>query len=103
MNKRLEALLKFIAQDPEDTFTRYAIALEYISLKEYDEAIKFLESVIERDENYIAAYQQLGHIYAITDRKEKAIETYKKAIEICNIKGDKHAADNISKFLDELL
>ena len=102
MTKRLEALLKFLAQDPNDTFTRYAIALEYIASKEYDEAVKFLDSVLALDNNYLAAYQQLGHIYAITDRKEKAVEIYKRGIESAKISGDNHAADNISKFLAEL-
>lgn len=102
MTKRLEALLKFLAQDPDDTFTRYGIALEYISLNEYDEAVKFLESVLDRDTNYLAAYQQLGHIYAITNRKEKAVEVYKNAIAAAKSSGDKHAADNISNLLAEL-
>ena len=102
MTKRLEALLKFLAQDPDDTFTRYAIGLEYITSKEYDEAIKFLESVLALDKNYLAAYQQLGHIYAITNRKDKAVEVYQRGIESANLSGDKHAADNISKFLAEL-
>jgi tetratricopeptide (TPR) repeat protein len=102
MTKRLEALLQFLAQDPDDTFTRYAIALEYIASEEYDEAIKFLESVLTLDNNYLAAYQQLGHIYAITNRKDMAVDVYKRGIDSANISGDKHAADNISKFLAEL-
>jgi Tfp pilus assembly protein PilF len=102
MTKRLEALLKFLAQEPDDTFTRYGIALEYIAIQDYEEAIKFLESVLALDKNYLAAYQQLGHVYAITNRKDKAAEIYKSGIESARLAGDKHAADNISNFLAEL-
>ncbi len=102
MTKRLEALLKFLDQDPDDAFTRYGIALEYIAIKDFEKAIEFLNSVLEHDKNYLAAYQQLGHIYAITNRKDLAIEIYKNAIEAAKATGDKHAADNISNFLAEL-
>jgi len=30
---RLQALQRFLEQDPNDSFTRYAIAMEYVSMK----------------------------------------------------------------------
>ena len=102
MRKRLETLVELLKNDPHDTFTLYAIALEYISLKEHESAIKYLRMVIEQDEKYIAAYQQLGYVYSITSRKEEAAETYQKGLEAANLTGDKHAADSFSRFLVEL-
>ena len=102
MKKRLETLIELLKNDPNDTFTLYAIALEYISLKEYESAIKYLSSVIEKDEKYIAAYQQLGYVYSTTNRKEEAAQTYQKGLEVANSTKDKHAADTFSRFLVEL-
>ena len=102
MRKRLETLVELLKNDPEDTFTLYAIAIEYISLKEYESAIKYLRIVIEKDEKYIAAYQQLGYVYSITSRKEDAAETYQKGFETAKLAGDKHAADTFTRFLVDI-
>jgi tetratricopeptide (TPR) repeat protein len=102
MEKRLETLIKLLKNDPDDTFTLYAIALEYISLKEHESAIKYLRMVIKHDEKYIAAYQQLGYVHSITNKKNEAAETYEKGFEIAKLTGDKHAADTFARFLIEL-
>jgi tetratricopeptide (TPR) repeat protein len=102
MEKRLDILIGLLKNDPNDTFTLYAIALEYISIKEYENAIKYLSLLIKQDEKYVAAYQQLGYVFSITNKKEDASKTYQKGLEIANLTGDKHAADNFSRFLVEL-
>ena len=102
MGSRLEVLIELLKNEPNDTFTLYAIALEYISLKEYENAIKYLSVVIEQDENYIAAYQQLGYVFSTINKKEEATKTYQRGLEIANIIGDKHAANTFSRFLVEL-
>ena len=102
MGNRLDVLIELLKNDPNDTFTLYAIALEYISIKEYENAIKYLSVVIEQDEKYIAAYQKLGYVFSSINKKEEAIKTYQKGLEIANLIGDKHAANSFSRFLVEL-
>ncbi len=38
MSDRLSVLFQFLEKDPEDSFTIYAIALEYVSQKKFNEA-----------------------------------------------------------------
>ena len=102
MVQRLKTLIELLKNDPNDTFTLYAIALEYIGLKEYENAIKYLSLVVKQDDKYIAAYQQLGYVYSVTSRKTEAAETYQKGLEVANLIKDKHAADTFSRFLVEL-
>jgi tetratricopeptide (TPR) repeat protein len=102
MADRLESLLKFLEQDPGDAFTKYAIALEHISRKNYAEAIFQLESIINTDKDYLAAYQQLGKLLAMTNNKEKSIEIYKQGVEIALKTGDNHAASNLKSLIDQL-
>lgn len=47
-----------------------------------DEAISCLNKAIEINPNYSEAYDKLGLIYEEKKMDEKAIEYYKKAIEI---------------------
>jgi tetratricopeptide (TPR) repeat protein len=99
---RLESLLKFLEQDPDDTFTKYAIALEYSARKETDKSIFYLESIIQKDPDYLAAYQQLGHLLAVSDKKDKAVEIYNKGILVANKAGDRHAENNLRSLVEEL-
>jgi tetratricopeptide (TPR) repeat protein len=99
---RLESLLNFLEQDPEDTFTLYAIALEYSARKDTEKSIFYFESVIKIDPNYLAAYQQLGHILAVSDKKAEAIDIYNRGIEVAKKAGDRHAENNLRNMVEEL-
>ena len=39
---RLEQMLAFLEQDPNDSFARYAVALEYASARDYSSAVEQL-------------------------------------------------------------
>ena len=41
MVNRLEKLLEFIDNEPNDPFLKYALATEYLRLNNQDEALKF--------------------------------------------------------------
>jgi len=99
---RLEALKAFLEQDPDDSFTRYAIALEYVALNQLDDAIAMLEELRKRDANYLATYQQLGHLYAKTGRKEDAKRIYKLGIEVAQKSNEMHTASKLQGAIEEL-
>ncbi len=99
---RLESLLQFLEKDPDDSFTRYAIALEYVSEGNMVQGIAYLEDLIKRDPGYVATYLQLGYLYTETDRKEDAIAILRRGIEIARQSGDLHAASEMQDAVDEL-
>ncbi len=99
---RLESLLQFLEKDTNDSFTRYAIALEYISLGDIEQGIMYLEDVIHRDPGYVAAYQQLGTVYADADRKEDALDILRRGIGIARKSGDLHAASEMQDAIDDI-
>ena len=99
---RLEALKQLLEKDPSDSFTRYAIALEYNSIGNHESAITYLKEVIERDQNYLPAYHQLAQIYARLNRTSEAKTTYRKGIEIAEMIGDSHAKKEMTEELEEI-
>jgi tetratricopeptide (TPR) repeat protein len=101
-HSRLDSLKKLLEENPNDSFTRYAIALEYSSLGEPETAITYLKEIIERDANYVPAYRQLGQILARLNRTEEAKPIYKKGIEIAEAIGDAHAKEEMTEELEEL-
>lgn len=84
MNNRIEQLQEFLKEDSNDSFLKYALALEYVLVKENDTAVNYFLKLIKDDENYVASYYQLGKLYELLNEEDKAIEIYKKGIEIAN-------------------
>lgn len=102
MKNRLEGLLKFYETDPKDTFTLYGIALEYISLKDFEKAEMFFQKIFEVDTKYIPAYMQYALLKSNLGETEKAKELFIKGISVAKEVGDTHAAAEMEEFLDEL-
>jgi len=99
---RLDSLKLLLEENPNDSFTLYAIALEYDSLGEPETAVTYLKEIIERDANYLPAYRQLGQILARLNRTEEAKPIYRKGIEIAETIGDAHAKQEMTEELDEI-
>jgi tetratricopeptide (TPR) repeat protein len=103
MITRIESLKKFLELDPNDSFTKYAIALESIKEKNFVEAIIYLQSIIDNNQDYLAAYQQLGRILIATNQKEEAIKVYEKGIQIAKKQNEKHTQEKLEEALERLL
>ncbi len=99
---RLEKLQQFLVLEPDDSFTKYAIGLEYASMKVYPEAINHFEELLEKDPAYVATYYQLADAYRISRNNEKAIETYKSGISAARQANDLHAASELQAAWDDL-
>ncbi len=102
VNDRLSQMLRFLEQDPNDSFARYAVALEYASRKQPEQAIATLVELRQRDPEYVALYYQLGGLYALAERLEDAEETYRTGITVAIGQNDRHTAAELEAALDEL-
>lgn len=99
---RLEKLQAFLEQDANDSFTRYAIALEYAKEKNFLSAIETLEELRARDSGYVPTYYMLGEYYREIGEKQKAAQTYNDGIGVARAANDLHAASELAAALDEL-
>ena len=79
---RLEELKILLVENPTDNFITYACALELIKLNQVKEAILLLEQLLLRDQDYLAAYYQLGKFYEINHEMKKASKTFTKGMEV---------------------
>lgn len=102
MNNRLESLLNLLKKEPTDSFLLYGVALEYMSVNNFDEAEKYFKSLLTNDAQYVPAYMQYAQLKEKQNETESAKSLYRKGIDIAKEKGDKHAAKEMEEFLDEL-
>ena len=99
---RVEILKGFLADDPKDSFSRYALALEYVKLGRSDDARREFETVRNTDPSYVATYFQLGQLYRNLGMTGEAAETYRAGIAIATRAGDSHTQSELQAALDEL-
>jgi len=88
---RLDKLLEFIKNEPDDEFLKYALATEYLRLNDTDKALSYYEDLINNHPNYTGTYYHLGKLYEALNRKPEAISTYEKGMQITREKRDNHA------------
>lgn len=96
---RLNQLLQFYEEDSDDPFTRFALAQEYLSRGQVDEALDFFEGLIDTDPDYVGTYYHLGKLYERLDRTEEAIATYEDGIEVARDQGEQKSLSELQDAL----
>jgi Tfp pilus assembly protein PilF len=100
---RIEILKGFLKDDPKDSFSRYALALEYIKAGEQADARREFEAVRDGDPAYVATYFQLGQLYRAMGLNHEAEKTYRTGITVAAKAGDEHTKSELEGALEMLL
>lgn len=87
-NLRIEMLQRYLADDPTDDFSEYALALEFEKAGKRDEAIAHLEQVLKRNPDYLAAYFQCGKLYEAENEPVKAAACYEEGMVVAQKQGN---------------
>lgn len=100
MPDRLDQLLAFYEEDPNDNFVRFALAQEYLKREDTDRALGLFEELVDTDPDYVGTYYHLGKLYEKLDRTDDAIQTYKDGIAVARKQRD---TKNLSELQDAKL
>jgi tetratricopeptide (TPR) repeat protein len=96
MSARLIQLFAFLEATPNEPFLLFAIAKEYEGLKDDENTKLYYEKLIVEHQSYVGTYYHLGKFYERQNQILKAIEIYKKGMEVAKAAGDKHAWGELS-------
>ena len=97
---RLEKLKEFYEEDPDDAFTRFALAQEYLKRGDADKALEFFEDLVATDPDYVGTYYHLGKLYERLGRTDDAIETYEAGIDVAR---EQRSQKDLSELQDALM
>jgi Tfp pilus assembly protein PilF len=100
---RIEILKGFLKENPNDSFSRYALALEYAKLGQNDDALHEFEIVQTNDPQYVATYYQLGQLYQKLGQKHQAEKTFRTGITVAAKAGDEHTRSELEAALEGLI
>jgi Tfp pilus assembly protein PilF len=87
---RINQLLEWLKDEPNEPFNLYALAMEY---KEENptQAIAYLEKIWQVQASYTPTYYHLAELYISQGEKEKSEEVFKIGIQVCKEQKDQHA------------
>ena len=99
---RIEILKQMVEERPENSFARYALAIEFSRGGQIEEALENFEYLLLHQPEYAATYLQAGMILAKQGQRARAAEVFTKGIEINRRQGNLHAQGEIEAALEGL-
>ncbi len=101
-SERIPILQKSLEQNPQDTFVRFALGMEYLRLEQYNEALQYFESLVAQNPDYTGVYYHLGKLYALLGRSEQAQTILREGMRRTE-HADLQTHRELKQALDELL
>lgn len=100
---RIEQLLHFLEESPEDNFLTHALALEYLKTGDDAKAKYYFEQNLGRSPQYVATYYHLGKLLERNGNTEEAIRVYGLGMEQAKTAGDNHAFSELRSVYEDLI
>lgn len=101
--QRIERIIEFLKQQPNDNFLRHALALEYMKLEELGKARELFEAILTESPDYIGSYYHLAKCLVQMQEVEKAIEWYEKGMAAAKLAKDDHAYRELQAAYEDLV
>jgi Tfp pilus assembly protein PilF len=98
--KNIRRLAGFLQNNPNDIFTKFALALELLKAGESIKAKVLFESVLKQDPEYTGVYYHLGKLYQSSGRNEDAVKLFQKGIEIAGKQGKSRTKSELQEALE---
>jgi Tfp pilus assembly protein PilF len=96
---QVEAML---AEDPDNSLLRYALAMEHASEGDDLSALRELRELHRRDPGYVPAYLQAGRALTRLGEEDDARAILRTGIHVAQRAGDSHAAGEMQGLLESL-
>ena len=99
---RIALLTEILAANPDDTFARYGLALEYSKTGQTEQALAEFRTLIEKNADYTPAYFMAAQTLASASRIDEAKHMLVDGISSARRTGNAHAQSEMTAMLEEL-
>jgi len=100
---RIEKILEFLKQQPNDNFLRHALALEYIKIGEEIQARDLFIQILTETPEYIGSYYHLAKCLEKLQDRSAAIEWYEKGMAAAKFAKDDHSYRELQGAYEDLV
>jgi tetratricopeptide (TPR) repeat protein len=98
---RVATFRTFIARKPEDPFPRYGLAMELKSRGELEASAAAFDELLAAFPDYVPTYLMAAGVFGDVGRKDDALATLRRGVEVATAKGDGHAKKELEAALAE--
>ena len=88
---RIALLHDFLRDDPDDPFTRFALAQEYAKAGDTATALATYQALAQDRPDYVGTYYHLGALLRALGRDGQAAEVLRAGVQAATAAGDTHA------------
>lgn len=99
---RITQIEQLLAQSPADVFLNYALAMEYLSVSDFQKTIAQLEKVKSIQADYLPLYYQLAKAYEANNNTDAAIKTYEEGMLLAQQTNERKTLGELRSALEEL-
>ena len=99
---RLAMLKEILAENPNDAFARYGLAMEYANAGDAKAALAEYEQIVATNPDYVPAYQMAGQLLITQGRDDDARGWLERGITAARKIGNRHAESEMQGMLDTL-
>ncbi len=99
---RLEKIEAMLKDSPEDTFLRYALAMELRGENQLDRSVGIFLELTKEDPPHVPAFFMAGQVLEMQDEIEDAKAILTQGISEAQKQNDLHAAGEMTQMLDSL-
>jgi cytochrome c-type biogenesis protein CcmH/NrfG len=99
---RIAALNEILTQDPNDTFARYGLAMEYSNQGDFDRAMAEFSILLKANPDYTPGYFMAAQTLVRADRAAEATTLLTDGIASARRTGNLHAQSEMGAMLAEL-
>ena len=100
MTDRIQVFEQMLETDPSNTMVMFGLAKEYEKLGQHAEVIRVLENYLSQADDEGNAYGTLANAYALSGDREKAVEIYRRGIDVSMAHGHPSMANEYRMTLD---
>ena len=100
---RIDKIQAMLLEDPQDSFLRYTLAMEFRKLDENEKSLKLLAELANNDNpKYVAAFFMAAQQLVELDRLDEARTFLRDGIDEARRQDNQHAAAEMSELLSEI-
>ena len=99
---RIAMLSEILVANPEDTFARYGLAMEYSKAGDIERSLAEFKILLEKNPDYTPGYFMAAQTLAGGERVEEAKRMLVDGIACARRTGNQHAQSEMTAMLEEL-
>ena len=100
---RIGKLKEFLKDNPADSFSQHALALEYIKAGNDEDAQKLFEEILQRDPGYVGSYYHLAKLLERKGARDAAVNWYERGMDEAKKAGETRAYNELKSAYEELV